>query len=47
VRASTKINLDTPPLTTEGATPPPATNVPEGQDEKGRKKESTKKKGDL
>ncbi len=47
VRASTKINLDTPPLTTEGAPPPPATNVPEGQDEKGRKKESTKKKGDL
>ncbi|MFN9741045.1 MAG: outer membrane protein assembly factor BamD [Acidobacteriota bacterium] len=51
VRASTKINLETPPLTTEGAVPtpgntaPPASKVTDGTEEKGRKKENAKKKG--
>lgn len=47
VRASTKVNLDTPPLAAEEATPPAAKSADQSEkpDEKGRKKENVKKKG--
>ncbi len=48
VRASTKVNLETPPLAAEEATPPAAKSADQSEkpDEKGRKKENAKKKGD-
>lgn len=48
VRASTKVNLDTPPLAAEEASPPAAKSADQSEkpDEKGRKKENAKKKGD-
>lgn len=48
VRASTKVNLETPPLAAEEAAPPAAKSADQSEkpDEKGRKKENAKKKGD-